>query len=84
MLQEQEQARREVAVWENELPKIVEVDSSLSLLTATFLLVSHTMSETKTYTWEELRTEEAKSKEGILMLLHGKGNLSLTCISLSV
>ncbi|GAA5849190.1 hypothetical protein JCM3766R1_004091 [Sporobolomyces carnicolor] len=30
------------------------------------------MSETKTYTWEELRTEEAKSKDGILMLLHGK------------
>ncbi|GAA5852471.1 hypothetical protein JCM5353_005511 [Sporobolomyces roseus] len=30
------------------------------------------MSETKVYTWDELRSEEAKSKEGILMLLHGK------------
>ncbi|GAA5937046.1 cytochrome b5-like heme/steroid binding domain-containing protein [Sporobolomyces koalae] len=30
------------------------------------------MSTDKKYTWEELRTEEAKSKDGILMLLHGK------------
>lgn len=38
------------------------------------------MSETKVYTWDELRSEEAKSKEGILMLLHGKGKLhSLLC-----
>ncbi|GAA6059643.1 hypothetical protein JCM10212_004146 [Sporobolomyces blumeae] len=26
----------------------------------------------KVYTWDELRTDDAKSKDGILMLLHGK------------
>ena len=31
------------------------------------------MSETKQYTWEDLRTEGAKSKDGLLMLIHGKG-----------
>ncbi|GAA5849943.1 hypothetical protein JCM9279_002469 [Rhodotorula babjevae] len=30
------------------------------------------MSETKQYTWEDLRTEGAKSKDGLLMLIHGK------------
>ncbi|GAA5886777.1 hypothetical protein JCM5296_006399 [Sporobolomyces johnsonii] len=27
---------------------------------------------TKQYTWEELRSEEAKSPDGLLMLIHGK------------
>ncbi|CEQ39285.1 SPOSA6832_00800 [Sporobolomyces salmonicolor] len=30
---------------------------------------------TKQYTWEELRSEEAKSPDGLLMLIHGKGPL---------
>ncbi|GAA6025521.1 hypothetical protein JCM10207_004102 [Rhodosporidiobolus poonsookiae] len=30
------------------------------------------MSEVKTYTWDDLRSEEAKSKDGLLMLIHGK------------
>ncbi|GAA6008273.1 cytochrome b5-like heme/steroid binding domain-containing protein [Rhodotorula paludigena] len=28
--------------------------------------------ETKQYTWDDLRTDEAKSKDGLLMLINGK------------
>lgn len=27
----------------------------------------------KKYTWDDLKSAEAKTKEGILMLIHGKG-----------
>ncbi|BGP18926.1 hypothetical protein JCM10213_005488 [Rhodosporidiobolus nylandii] len=30
------------------------------------------MSAPKTYTWDDLRSDEAKSKDGLLMLIHGK------------
>ncbi|BGO89101.1 hypothetical protein NBRC10512_003846 [Rhodotorula toruloides] len=30
------------------------------------------MSAPKVYTWDELKSDEAKSKSGILMLIHGK------------
>ncbi|GAA5979633.1 hypothetical protein JCM10908_002991 [Rhodotorula pacifica] len=30
------------------------------------------MSAPKKYTWDDLKTDEAKSKDGILMLIHGK------------
>ena len=31
------------------------------------------MSAPKKYTWDDLKSAEAKTKEGILMLIHGKG-----------
>ncbi|GAA5989756.1 hypothetical protein JCM11641_006024 [Rhodosporidiobolus odoratus] len=30
------------------------------------------MSAPKTFTWDDLRSDEAKSKDGLLMLVHGK------------
>lgn len=36
-----------------------------------------TMSAPKKYTWDDLKSAEAKTKEGILMLIHGKGQSSL-------
>lgn len=31
------------------------------------------MSDKKQYTWDDLKADEAKSKDGLLMLIHGKG-----------
>lgn len=34
---------------------------------------SYAMSAPKTYSWDDLKSSEAKSKDGLLMLIHGKG-----------
>lgn len=40
------------------------------------------MSAPKKYTWDDLKSAEAKTKEGILMLIHGKGQSRSTLYAL--
>lgn len=42
------------------------------------------MSAPKTYTWDDLKSADAKTKDNLLMLIHGKGKSQRVCAAYSL